>query len=72
LVDIHLYSCLGHRNDLDGEGKEERRSEKLTDHLYHCLPGDEIWSEWGAVVDVLVWKNHTSMIFNFIMTNIFV
>ncbi|KAF8321908.1 hypothetical protein F5887DRAFT_904465, partial [Amanita rubescens] len=45
--------CLGHRNNLDGEGKEERRSEKLTDHLYRCLPGDEIWSEWGAVVDVL-------------------
>lgn len=54
---LHYYSCLGHRDDLDGDGKELRRSERLTANIRQKLSDKKAWEEWGIVNDVLVWWN---------------
>jgi hypothetical protein len=50
---------LGHRDDLDGEGKKDRRSQVLSDHIRQTFSTKTAWSEWGIVDGVLVWQNST-------------
>ena len=56
LVDMHCDSCLAHRDDLDGEGKELSRSQKLNDWCRQTLSNKNAWEEWGMVNDVMVWN----------------
>ena len=48
-------SCLAHREDLDGDGKELRRSERLTADTKQKLSNKKAWETWGMVIDVTVW-----------------
>jgi hypothetical protein len=47
---------LAHRDDLDGEGKELSRSQKLNDWCRQTLSNKNAWEEWGMVNDVMVWN----------------
>ena len=57
---MHYYSCLAHRDELDGEGKELLRSQKLNDWCRQELSNKSAWEEWGMVNDVLVWQSPPS------------
>jgi len=48
---------LANRDDLDGEGKELSRSEKLNDWCRQELSNRKAWEDWGMVNDVLVWQS---------------
>ncbi|KAF8337791.1 hypothetical protein F5887DRAFT_1063026 [Amanita rubescens] len=45
--------CLAHRDNLDGEGKELLRSQKLNDWCRQGLSNSSAWEEWGMVNNVL-------------------
>ncbi|KAF8338581.1 hypothetical protein F5887DRAFT_1077678 [Amanita rubescens] len=44
--------CLANRDDLDGEGKELSRSEKLNDWCRQELSNRKAWEDWGMVNEV--------------------